>query len=252
MSLPIPVEVPAGVVPRDNATLEAMLRQILGRLAEAERKTLYSASVSKGGLVVQDGGALRLRLSNDVDVFYVGPLTFGDPPVSYNGIIMRRPDGSPIFYTFPVNGDVDDIAWRFLDQNANEIMSSDALTGGLARPWIPLAGVPVLSSAIPMTANAGFVATWTTGNVFKQQPYVEVQALIRSDSGGIGNARFTINGVVVGTGMPIASGAFAWQTTQVLPLPGDFYGNVVVELEVQRTNATGTVGGIFRGSQRQT
>ncbi|WP_424235230.1 hypothetical protein [Actinophytocola sp.] len=229
-----------------------MLTQIMGRLSEAERKTLYSASVSQGGLTVQDGGAMRLRLDNGVDVFYAGPLHYDDPVVNYNGIIMRRPDGSPIFYTFPPGGDPNVIAWRFLDQDRNEVLASDAVTGGLAKPWIPLTGVPALSSAIPMTSNAGFIGTWATGSVPKQQPYVEVQALIRSESGGIGNARYTMNGTPVGSSMPIASGAFGWQSIQVLPIPGDFYNYISIELEVQRTNASGTVGGVFRGFQRQT
>lgn len=254
MTVPVPVPgaAPSGVAPTVPASIEAMFRQVWDRMSESDRKTLYSASISQGGLTVQDGGALRLRLPDGVDVFYVGPLTFGAPPVVYNGIIMRRPDGSPIFYTFPVNGDVNAIAWRLLDQDGREIVSSDALTGGLARPWIPLSGFPVLASYIPSTANAGYVATWSTGTVVKMQPYIEVSALIRSDSGGIGNARFTINGSAAGSTMPIASGAFAWQSTQVLALPGDLYDYVTVELEVQRTNAVGSVGGVFRGTQRQT
>lgn len=250
--LPVPGEAPAGVVPKDTGTLEALLRQILGRLSESERKTLFSAVVSSGGLTVQDGGAIRLLLSNGVSIFYAGPLTFGDPPVSYNGIIMRRANGSPIFYTFPVNGDVNVIAYRFLDGDGSEILSSDALTGGLARPYIPLSGVPVLSSAIPMLTNASFVSTWSTGAVAKQQPFVQITALLRSESGGVGTARFTINGTPAGTSMPIAANSFAWQTPQVLALPGSFYDDVSIELEIQRTNGTGSVGGVFKGYQRQT
>lgn len=254
--VPIPGDAPQGVVPTPNGSIPAMFGEIWARLSEAERKTLYSAVISSGGLIVQDGGAMRLRISDGgdgfIDVFYCGPLTFGGPPVIYNGIILRRPDGSPIFYTFPVGGDINDIAYRFLDHLGNEIIASDAITGGLAKPWIPLSGVPVLSNAIPMTTTAAFITVWSTGSTVKQQPFVELQALIRSDTGATGNARFVINGTPVGASMPIAAGAFAWQSTQVIALPGEFYDYVTIELDVQRTNAVGSVGGVFKGSQRQT
>lgn len=250
MTLPVPGDVPAGVVPSSNGQLGDILRQIYNRLSEAERKTLYSAVISSGGLTIQDGGAFRSVLPNGVITFYVGPLIFGG--VNYNGIIMRRADGTPLFYTFPINDDPDTIAWRFLDHLGNELIASDAATGGLARPWIPLTGVPVLSSAIPMTSSASYVSTWSTGSAPKQQPYAELQALIRSESGGVGTARFTINGTPVGATMPIAPNDFAWQAIQTLALPGEFFDYVVVELEVLRSNGVGTVGGVMRGSQCQT
>lgn len=252
MPLPVPGEVPSGVVPQDIGGINAMFGQLLERISENERKTLYSAVISSGGLTVQDGGSIQLRLANGVSIFYAGLLTIGDPPVVYNGIIMRRPDGTPIFYTFPIGTDPDVIAYRFVDRDNKEIFADDAATGGLARPWIPLAGVPVISTAIPMTTTAGFITVWSTGATAKQQPFVELAALLRSDTGGIGNARFVINATPVGVSMPIAAGAFAWQATQVIALPGEFYDDVTIELDVQRTNGVGSVGGVFKGSQRQT
>ena len=250
MTLPVPGDVAPGVVPPETDSLEAILRAVMGRLSEDQRKTLYSASISKGGITVRDGGALKVQLANGVVIFYAGPLVY--QTVSYQGVIMRRADGTPLFYTFPVNGDVDVIAWRFLDQFGNEIVASDALTGGLARPWIPLAGIPVLSTSLPMTASAGFVAIWSTGAIPKEQPFVDVAALLRSDTGATGNARYTMNGSPVGTGVAITAGMFGWTSTQKIALPGDFYDFVTIELEVQRTNAVGTVGGVFKGTQRQT
>lgn len=231
-----------------------MVRKI--RDLEAQIEELRSArsgeamAISSGGLTVKDGGAVRVRLNNGTYIFYAGPLIFGG--VTYQGIMMRRADNTSIFYTFPVNGNINDIAWRWLDDLGNELVSSDAITGGMARPWIPLTGIPVLSSGIPMTTNAGYIGTWSTGSCMKQQPFIEVQALLRSDTGGTGNARYTINGVAAGSVMTIGAGAFAWQSIQKIALPGQFYHEVTVELQVQRTNGVGSVGGVFKGTQRQT
>lgn len=251
MTLPVPGDVAPGNIPVRTDSLEAMFAAFVGRLNEDQRKTLYSAIISSGGLSVQGGGFIKSLLENGVSPFYVGRLVYGDPPVSYDGIIMRRPDGSPIFYTFPVNGDPDQIAWRFTDHLNNELFSSDVLTGGLAKPWIPMPTINVTAAAIPMTTSSSYIAVQSTGFVAKQQPYVRVRALLRSDTGGVGSARFTVNGTPDGTTVPIASGDFGWTTTQVLALPGEFFDDVRVELEVIRTNGVGSVGGSLVVSQRQ-
>lgn len=251
MTIPVPGDAPPGIVPRDNTGINEILRQIMAQMSESQRKTLYSAYISRGGLVVQGGGAIKSVLTNGVSPFYVGRLVYGDPPVSYDGIIMRRPDGSPIFYTFPVNGDPDQIAWRFTDHLNNELFSSDILTGGLAKPWIPMPTINVTAAAIPMTTSSSYIAVQSTGFVAKQQPYVRCRALLRSDTGGVGSARFSVNGTPDGSTVPIASGDFGWTTTQLLALPGDFYDDVRVELEVIRTNGVGSVGGSLVVSQRQ-
>ncbi len=238
-------------VPDDNAWLLRRVEELEAKVQELQSARSGEAmSISGGGLTVKDGGAFRVRLPNNVVINYSGPLTFGG--VSYQGLIMRRADGSAIFYTFPVAGDTDKIAWRWLDDEGAELVSSDAITGGLARPWIPLQGIPVLSSALPMTSNASYIAVWSTGWVVKQQPYIDLQALLRSESAATGNARFTINGQQVGSVMTIASNSFGWAADQKIALPGPFYAYVKIELEVQRTNASGTVGGVFQGTQRQT
>lgn len=251
MTVPVPGDAPPGVVPQTNNALHDILRQITAQMSEAQRKTLYSASISKGGLTVQGGGSIKSLLANGVAPFYVGRLSYGDPPVIYDGIIMRRPDGSPIFYTFPVNGDVDTIAWRITDHLNNELVASDVVTGGLAKPWIPMPTINVAAASIPTTTSSSYIAVQSTGFVAKQQPYVRVRALLRSDTGGIGSARFTVNTTPAGSTVPIASGDFGWTTSQLLALPGDFYDDVRVELEVIRTNAVGSVGGVLVASQRQ-
>jgi hypothetical protein len=55
----------------------------------------------------------------------------------------------------------------------------------------------------------------------------------------------------VGTVMAMGANQFAWQTAQDIALPGAIDATERVELQVQRTNASGTIGGVFIWTQRQ-
>lgn len=201
--IPVPGDAPAGVAPQNTASLEAMIRQIWDHLTEAQRKTLFSAVISSGGLTVQGGGAVRVRLDSGVEIFYAGPMTFGGTP--YQGIMMRRADGTPIFYTFPVSGDPNNIAWSFFDQASREIISSDAVTGGLARPWIPIFLVPKMAMAagtfsyynLPVTATE--TQLWEGRIPFVSHPFIEVDGVWGQASGSNSTTyRLKVSGVEVG------------------------------------------------------
>lgn len=142
--------------------------------------------------------------------------------------------------------------WAGWDNAGNIVSAEDAASGqGLSRPWLPHGTVNVLSTAIPTHGTGSYIATQSTGSVQKQQPYVELEALVLSTGGGVGDARFTINGTAVGTVMPITAGSFGWQAIQTVALPGNFSDRVKIEVETQRTNGVGAVGAVFRCSQRQ-
>lgn len=206
-----------------------------------------------GGVSVEDGGRLGTVLASGVRPFSVGQLAFGDPPVLYDGIVFRNPTGNAIFFTFPVGGSAENIAWKFTDGQSREVLSMDVLNGGLARPWLPQPGVPVVSTSIPMTTTSSFIAVWSTGFQPKQQPFIQSTALLRSADGGVGEARYTLNGDAVGDTMTISDGTFAWQAFQKLQITGDTYSDFArLELEVRLTNGTGEVGGVFSSYQRQT
>jgi hypothetical protein len=185
-------------------TLEDLLSTILGRLNEDQRRTLYSAVISAGGLTVQDGGAISVRLDSGVQIFHAGPLTYLGTP--YQGVMMRRADGTPIFYTFPVGGDPNNIAWAFFDQASREIISSDALTGGLARPWIPVYMVPKLAMAAGtfsyynLAVSASEVQLWEGRIPFVSHPFIEVDGVWGQASGSNSTTyRLKVNGATVGS-----------------------------------------------------
>lgn len=204
MPLPVPGQVPAGVAPREIATVEAMIKQVWDRLSETERKTLFSAVISAGGLTVQDGGAIRVRLDNGTRIFYVGPLELGG--VSYQGIAMRRADDSNIFITFPVGGDPDTIAWAFLDQGGGEVLSSDAITGGMARPWIPIHLIPKFTMPAGTFDYYNLAVSGTERQLWEgriplvSHPYVEIDGVWGQASGSNSTTyRLKVWGTTVGS-----------------------------------------------------
>lgn len=204
MTLPVPGDVAPGVVPIAADSIEALLRSLHGRLSEDQRKTLYSAAISEGGLLIQGGGALRIRLDNGVEIFYAGPLTYLGTP--YQGIMMRRADGTAIFYTFPVGGDPNVIAWSFFDQGGREIIASDATTGGLARPWIPVFLIPKLAmpagvfSYYNMAVSATETQLWEGRIPFVSHPFIEMDGLWGQASGSNSTTyRLKLNGTQIGT-----------------------------------------------------
>lgn len=164
---------------------------------------------------------------------------------------IRRDDGTVAIEIGTTAGG--DQFWAGWDRAQNIVLSDDATAGqGLARPWLAPPVVPVLSTAIPTTNSASYISLQSTGQVIKQQPYVELEVLVLSTGGGIGNVRFTCNGSPIGTVIPVTSGLFAWQTIQTEALPGNYNDRVRLELQAQRTNGAGAVGGVFRCSMRQT
>jgi hypothetical protein len=205
VTLPVAGDVAPGVVPPAQDSLEAILRMVLNRLSESDRKTLYSASISEGGLVVQGGGAISLKLDNGVQIFYAGPLVTSGG-VEYQGIIIRRADGTRIFSTFPVSTDPNVIAWGLFDHAGREVVSSDAQTGGLARPWIPVHLVTRICMATghfdySNIAVSGTERTMWEGRIpFVSGPYIEIDGVWGQASGSNSNTyRLKVGGVEVGS-----------------------------------------------------
>lgn len=227
------------------------LDKLRRRISELERQTLRNVVIPEGGLRLRGGGQFVAETPTGVEMFYLGELHVGAE--DFRGIWMKREDGSFMFYNGLADGDPNKVFFAWLDRAGNILVSDDGSSGqGLARPWLMMPTVNVIGTSIPTTTSAAFVSTQSTGWVIKQQPKCDVQALLLSNGGGTGNARFTINGTPTGPVLPIAAGAFAWSSIHTLTLPGTYNSYVRVELQVQLTNGTGSVGGVLIATQRQT
>lgn len=232
-------------------TLAKVLNTKFQEITELARKTLYSAVISAGGLLVKDGGEVKVEVAPGVYMFYLGPLVSGGVPL--RGIVLARENGQQMFANGVSGGDPNKVFFAWKDNAQNIIFSDDAHTGvGVSRPWLSMPSVPVLNTAIPITQSGTFVSVYSTGYILKQQAKVEVQAQLYSTGGATGEARFTINGSQVGSTITIASGDFLWTPPTSLTLPGDYNTYVRTELQVRRTNAAGSVGGCLIATQRQT
>lgn len=170
MTLPVAGDVAPGVVPQSADTVEGILRAVMARLSEDQRKTLYSAAISEGGLVIQGGG----------------------------GLYIRDAAGNPIL---TVQGDH---VFSFWDYTNQVILRADPL-GGLAEPWLPIQMFP---SFVP-NLTAGSTGAWTTPDLTTENvlwrgrmsqvthPYVIVDGDWGYASGlGTATYRLYINGVV--------------------------------------------------------
>lgn len=164
---------------------------------------------------------------------------------------IRRDDGSVAFEIGTTTSGQQ--FWAGWDRSAHIVVSDDALSGeGLARPWLPHPSVDTLASAMPMVSNTSWFQTAGSGSFIKQQPFMQIQALVRTAGGSAGQARFAVNGTPVGSVIDIGVDQFFWTPSQKIALPGNYDDSLFVTVEVQRTSGTGTVGGRFVWTQRQT
>lgn len=121
---------------------------------------------------------------------------------------------------------------------------------GIQKPWLAMPTNVTLAGSIPNTQSGTFVTLGTTGPQLVMQPYCQLVSYIRSAGGGIGEARYVIDGVNQTPVIAIASGALAYTTAAVYALPGGIGTYTTIELQVRRTNAAGNVGAVFWATQR--
>jgi hypothetical protein len=235
-----------GPIPQPNDRLEQRIAALEQQIREINRKTLYSAKISGGDLTVQDGAEFSVLHELGGWLLHVG--------IGASGkyfLTIRRDDGT-VALEIGTTGEGKQFVGVW-DRAGHLVLSDDAASGqGLSRPWLNVPMLNTTAASLPTTTSAAWFTVASSGWIQKQQPFIEAQALLLSNGGGVGQARYAINGNQVGNVMPIASGAFGWTSLQTLAIPGDFAGYVRLELQLQLTNATGNVAGGIIATQRQT
>lgn len=124
-------------------------------LAEVRKKVgISSATISRGGLTVQEGGFLRVRDPQGDELFYVGALSNAPLPdgTAQQATIIRDDAGTARFYIWDPDPESNDYRQfvAICDYAGNIVISDDVNAGkGLARPWLPVPLYPLFG----MTAS---------------------------------------------------------------------------------------------------
>ncbi|MFE6228775.1 hypothetical protein [Streptomyces sp. NPDC057854] len=129
---------------------------------------------------------------------------------------------------------------RVNDAYGHEILSDDILTGGLARPWLPM--LPPQDLA-PANWPATTATSWTTIAQSQNplwQPKMRLRMLTRVSSGATGQVRVLVGGAPFGP--TVAAGTVFDHTAAVTTDPqADFGKDLTVEVQAVVTSASGTV-----------
>ncbi|MFD6248910.1 hypothetical protein [Streptomyces roseolus] len=129
---------------------------------------------------------------------------------------------------------------RANDAYGHEILSDDVLTGGLARPWLPMLPPQDLASVNWPSTTA---TAWTTVAQSQNpiwQPKMRLRMLTRVSSGATGQVRVVAGGVQFGP--TVTAGAVFDHTGAVTAdMQADFGKDLTVEIQATVTSASGTV-----------
>ncbi|MET9345490.1 hypothetical protein [Streptomyces termitum] len=194
---------------------------IIDRLIQMERRlnALSTAVNTRPPLTEIVNGSLALRRRTDPR----------DPSVTalVAQFTTSGPDG-----TKPV--------LRVLDAYGHEVLSDDLLSGGLARPWLPmLPPQTMVTASWPNTAATAWTTIAQSQNPI-WQPKLRLRMFTRVSSGAAGQVRVLAGGVPFGP--TVAAGTVFDHTAAVTAdMQADFGKDLNVEVQALVTSASGTV-----------
>ncbi|MFF8598695.1 hypothetical protein ACF065_07265 [Streptomyces sp. NPDC015232] len=144
------------------------------------------------------------------------------PPVTSDSVTITRP------------------LFRVFDGYGHEIFSDDILTGGLARPWLPLMPpLPAETTKWPSTSSTTFTTIARCSNPI-WQPKLRLAINTAASSGASGQVKVLVDGVAFG---PTVTAGTTYDYTGLLP--GDmktrFGQTMTIEVQAALTTTSGTV-----------
>ncbi|MFE5794715.1 hypothetical protein ACFQ8C_19340 [Streptomyces sp. NPDC056503] len=129
---------------------------------------------------------------------------------------------------------------RVNDAYGHEVLSDDILTGGLARPWLPMLPPQDMASANWPATSA---TAWTTIAQSQNpiwQPKMRLRMYTRVSTGAAGQIRVMVGGVQFGSTIA-AGGVFDHTAAVTTDMQADFGKDLNVEIHALVTSASGTV-----------
>jgi hypothetical protein len=227
------------ITPKDD-DLIGRISELERKVAELGRQTLENVIIPRGGIRLKGGGELAAEMPNGISMFYLGELTVG--AVAFRGIIMRRQDGTPMFYTSIPGSDPTKIFFAWLDRSGNVLVSDDATAGtGLARPYIATPAARAKYTSWESTTSATYESLWHVRHI-KQHPKVRGRIYATTDvAGTTGDWQIIVadTGEVLATGsVTFSQGAQQWGP---VTLVGTLYADITLTIQARRTAGTGAV-----------
>ncbi|MFI8255680.1 hypothetical protein [Streptomyces filamentosus] len=129
---------------------------------------------------------------------------------------------------------------RVNDAYGHEIVSDDVITGGLARPWLPMLPPQNMATASwPATTSTAWTTVAQSQNPL-WQPKLRLRLLTRVSSGAAGQVRVLVGGVPFGPAVA-AGGVFDHTAAVTTDMQTDFGKDLTVEVQALVTSASGTV-----------
>jgi hypothetical protein len=204
--------------PSDIVSEFRALKQFVSDLAK--RVGLSSATISRGGLRIIDGGKFELVDADGTSTAYFGPLVQGDD--TSTGWTFRFDNGG---LAFTLSGPPGSQFWTLRDNAGNIVASNDAASGvGLARPYFNYRLVPSLSaqsfgegsgSMWPSTASTSYIGLLEGDNTI-WNPRIAYRIVTTTAASGDVEWQFRVGSTVVASGVGTASGVVdvpGWGTT---------------------------------------
>lgn len=192
--------------PDDIASqIDALVR----RLDEMDRKTLYSAQISQGGLTVK-GGFIRLVDDAGQERVYIGPSSTSMPPGQTQPVFMiRDQSGALRLAMYDNSAGYEPTVWIYDD--AGHVAFTTDQNGGVAEPWIY---VPMYQRFIPTNftnatntdpclpvsaCNGGVIWEGRIGKV--SHPFIQFDVVCGRVTGASGSPTYTfwVDGTQVGS-----------------------------------------------------
>lgn len=190
--------------------LAAQLEALTRRMDEADRKTLYSAQISQGGLTIK-GGFIRLLDDAGNERLYIGPSSFSMPPGQTQPVFwVRDASGKIRLGVYDADGaGYEPTFWAFDD--SNHVAFTTDQNGGIAEPWVYVPMYPRFVSTnftnqtnaepvLPASAcNGGVVWEGRIGKV--SHPYIQFDHVTGRVSGTNATPTYTywVGGTQMGT-----------------------------------------------------
>lgn len=193
------------------------------------------------GLILHAGAFLRLIYANGSEALYIGQHTVSGNPVE--GIIIRRPSGSLVFWAYGTSAGAQDAFWSLWDKAGNIVFSDDADSGiGIARPWLNYSSVrtALLTSPADTTTSTTYVPHHTVVG-YMQHPRITLDAFVQVS--GSDTAQVRVRDTTSGTVIVESSATGSAFITITGNHPNYMFGSwFKYDIEIKRASGTGSVG----------